>query len=335
MVLFSVLPISLLFYGYQIFRAKDILHRAEHAEYVYVHEGEEFKTFHKRMVDRKVISNPIAFAFAAKLMKYQENMKPGKYLLEPNSTVVETIRLLRRGDQVPVKITFNNLRFKDQVPGRVCKGTVADSVEFLEMLNDKTFLNHYGFDTTTIGTMFIPDTYEVFWTYDAEDIFDRLNRAYKEFWNKERRAKAAAQNLTPIQATILASIVEEETKHVDEMPMVAGLYLNRLKKDWLLQADPTVKFALGDPTIRRVLTKDLATDSPYNTYLYKGLPPGPIRIPSIPAIKAVLNPKEHSFMYMCAKPGYDGYHNFARTSAEHGKNSRAYQKWLSQENIYR
>src|SRR5690606_28743456 len=193
----------------------------------------------------------------------------------------------------------------------------------------------YGFNHENFFTMFIPNTYEFFWNTSIKDFVQRMNKEYNVFWNKERIAKAKALNLSPIEVSNLAAIVKGEALHVDEMPKIAGLYLNRLQRGMLLQADPTVIFANNDFSIRRVLNKHLRKESPYNTYLYKGLPPGPIMMPSIASIDAVLNSQKHSYIYMCAKDDFSGYHNFAHTMAEHLVNARKFQKALDERNIKR
>ncbi|HWL00047.1 MAG TPA: endolytic transglycosylase MltG, partial [Parapedobacter sp.] len=193
----------------------------------------------------------------------------------------------------------------------------------------------YGFDSANFLSMFVPNTYELYWNTTTEQFADRMHNEYEKFWNDERRQKAETINLNPQEVAVLASIVKGEALHTDEMPAIAGLYLNRLRKGMLLQADPTVIFANNDFTIRRVLYRHLRTDSPYNTYLYRGLPPGPIMMPSIAAIDAVLNYQQHDYIYMCAKDDFSGYHNFAVTQAEHNINARKFQQALNERNIKR
>jgi UPF0755 protein len=210
---------------------------------------------------------------------------------------------------------------------------LLDSAEVIQRLTDKTYLAQYGLTPETAVCLFIPNTYEVYWTMNAEQFVARMKKEHTRFWNEERRAKARAQGLTPEEVVTLASIVDEETNKNDEKPMVAGLYLNRLKRGMLLQADPTVKYAHGKFDLRRILLVHLTIDSPYNTYKYAGLPPGPIRIPSMAAIESVLNPAKHNYLYMCAKEDFSGYHNFASTLSQHNANARRYQQALNQRGI--
>jgi len=239
------------------------------------------------------------------------------------------------GLQEPVKLRFQNIRLKEDFAGFLATQLEPDSLSFINLLNSDTVAQKYGFNRDNFFDMFIPNTYEFFWNTSTTDFFERMNKEYKVFWNDERLAKAKALDLTPIKVSNLAAIVKGEALHVDEMPKIAGLYINRLRKGMLLQADPTVIFANEDFTIRRVLNKHLRTDSPYNTYIYRGLPPGPIMMPSIAAIDAVLNYQQHGYVYMCAKDDFSGYHNFANTMAEHLVNARKFQKALDERNIKR
>jgi UPF0755 protein len=241
--------------------------------------------------------------------------------------------MLRNGNQVPVKLTFNNIRLKKDFTERISHQLMLDSPTLLERLNDSSFAASLGFDTATIMTLFIPNTYEMYWNIPVDHFLKRMKTEYNRFWTKERLAKADAISLSPAEVSILASIVEEETAKKEEFLLVAGLYLNRLRKGMLLQADPTVKFAANDVTLRRILYHHLEIDSPYNTYKHPGLPPGPIRLPSISAIDAVLNYTEHSYLYMCAKEDFSGAHNFAVTLKEHNTNARNYQAALNRNNI--
>ena len=201
-------------------------------------------------------------------------------------------------------------------------------------MNDSTWCDSLGFTRETIPALFIPNTYEIYWNVSPERFMARMKQEYNRFWTEERRKKAEALGLTPVEVSTLASIVEEESAVADEYPTIAGLYLNRLKAGMPLQADPTVKFAAGDFALQRILDKHLAIDSPYNTYKYAGLPPGPIRIPSIRAIDAVLNPAHHRYFYMCAKEDFSGRHNFAATLAEHNRNANRYRAELNRRKIY-
>ena len=209
----------------------------------------------------------------------------------------------------------------------------ADSADIAALLKDEETAKKYGFNKQTFCSMFIPNTYEFWWNTSAEEFVQRMADEYKKFWNDDRKAKANELGLSQSQVSTLASIVESETQKNDEKARIAGVYINRLKKDWLLQADPTVVFAAGDFTIKRILNKHLEINSPYNTYKYKGLPPGPICIPSTTSIDAVLNYEHHNYMYFCAKEDFSGYHNFATTNAQHEANARRYHDALRKAGI--
>lgn len=270
----------------------------------------------------------------AQLRGYQPDTRQGHYTIKPESSCYQVYTQLSRGLQQPVKVVFNNLRTTQQLADRVASQLQFDSEELMLLLTDSAVCAQWRFTPTTISTLFLPDTYDCYWTISPQQFLQKMKVSYDQYWNQTRLQQLAKTQLTPIEATILASIVEEETKAVDEMNIVAGLYLNRLNRGMLLQADPTVKFALQEFDLRRILFTHLEVDSPYNTYKYAGLPPGPIRIPSKTAINAVLNFATHNYLYMCAREQLDGRHNFARTLAEHSRNARRYQQALSQRKIY-
>ncbi|CAG5079637.1 endolytic transglycosylase MltG [Parvicella tangerina] len=233
-----------------------------------------------------------------------------------------------------VDVQYNNVKSIEDVAGKLTRNIELDSAELADFLLDPETRNSLGFTELSYPTFFIPVKFEVYKDISKEEMLEKLKDYYKSFWNEERKAKAAALGYSQSEITILASIVYEEQKvKFDEQPKIAGLYLNRLKKGWLLQADPTVKYAIGDPSIKRLLYKHLEYESPYNTYLYTGLPPGPISFPEAQTIDAVLNYEDHEYMYMCAKPEYSGYHNFSKTLNQHNVYAKAYQKWLDQEGI--
>lgn len=306
----------------------------QETEFVYIDRQKDFEKVVSQLNDIGMPSEKI-FRLLAERMNYDENVKSGRYAIENGMNTLDVIRLLRSGNQTAVKLTFNNIRLKENLAGRLSKQLLIDSLSLLDALNDETLTTSLGFDLTTIVTMFIPNTYEVYWDTDIDSFIKRMKREYNSFWNEDRTAKAEKVGLSPVQVSILASIVEEEATYADEYATVAGLYLNRLKKGMRLEADPTVKFAVGDFTLRRILFKHLEVESPYNTYKVTGLPPGPIRIPSVAAIDAVLSPQEHSYLFMCAKDDLSGRHNFAVTHAEHARNAARYQQALNRAGIYR
>jgi UPF0755 protein len=211
----------------------------------------------------------------------------------------------------------------------------TDSASIMQLLNDENYIRKYGFSKATIPGLFIPNTYNIYWNTNAGEFIERMKKEYDNFWNTYRMNITKKLNLTRNDISTLASIVEEETNKTDEMPRVAGVYINRLRKRMKLQADPTLKYALNDWSVRRLLNRDKTINSPYNTYKHYGIPPGPIRIPSIQAIDAVINFEQHHYIYFCAKPGSTGYHNFASTHREHQRNAELYQAWLNNRRTYR
>ena len=270
---------------------------------------------------------------AARLLKYQDRVRSGCYDVGSGQSAWTVVRQLRAGHQQPIRLTIPQVWTKEQLAARLSRQLMADSASLASLFNDSTALRAYDTSPEMLVSLFVPDTYEVYWTLTPEALLKRMAKEQKAFWTDERLAQAKQQGLTPDEVAILASIVDKETTNVDEMPMVAGMYLNRLRTNMLLQADPTVKFALGNFALRRILNVHLAYDSPYNTYKYAGLPPGPICVPSPQAIKAVLRPAQHNYLYMCAKEDFSNAHNFATTYAEHLANARRYQQALNQRGI--
>ena len=316
--------------GYQAFLGSSV---TDAAPYLYVHTNDTYIDVLNRIKTDKIVKDPETFDYVAKLMKYPESIKSGKYKLTPGMSNRTLIGNLRGGYQEAVKLRFSNIRLKENLAAVLGENFQADSAQFSALLNNEALAEQYGFTKDNFYAMFIPNTYEIYWNTSPEKVIERLNEEYKKFWTAERLEKAKSLNMTPAEVSILASIVRGEALHNDEMPMIAGLYLNRLKKGMLLQADPTVIFANNDFTIRRVLNKHLTIDNPYNTYRFKGLPPGPINMPPIVAIDAVLNPANHDYIYMCAKEDFSGYHAFATTVTEHLVNARKFQKALDDRNI--
>lgn len=255
----------------------------------------------------------------------------GAYRVEPGTRSVDIFKRVARGAQTPVKLTFNNVRLLPQLAGRMARVLEADSVAFMSAID--SVLSARGYSTEEYVGAFFPDTYEFYWTAPAADVVTRLADTRDKFWTPERRSRAAALGITPMQATVIASIAEEETNRSDERGVVARLYLNRLNRRMPLQADPTVKYAVGDFSIKRITGKHLAVVSPYNTYRNAGLPPGPIRMPERATIDALLESKSHDYIYMCASPDFSGHHLFARDLATHNRNAAAYHRTLNQRNI--
>lgn len=260
--------------------------------------------------------------------------RTGRYQLLPDMTCLQLYRRLRNGTQEPVNLLIPPSRTMDRLASALSQSLMVDSAEIAQALTDSTYLANRGYTKATIPALFIPNTYEVYWDISVDKFMERMERENNHFWTAERKAKAEAIGMTCEQVATLASIVDEETANDAEKPMIAGLYLNRLRIGMKLQADPTVKFAVGDFSLRRILNVHLRTESPYNTYLHEGLPPGPIRIASIAGLDAVLNHVEHDYIFMCAKEDFSGTHNFARTLAEHYANARRYVRALNERGIH-
>lgn len=303
---------------------------------VYITIGTD-KNYNRLLSDLDTIAkirNLSNFDRIAGLVNYPDNMRTGRFAVTPDMNIWEVLQVLRNGIQSPVNLKFNNIRTKEDLAIRLSGQLMLTESELLGAFNDSVVCARYGFTPQTIVAMFIPNTYEVYWDTKLDMFLSRMDKEYKRFWTEERLSKAEAIQLSPIEVSILASIVEEECTYSDEYPVVAGLYLNRLHRGQALQADPTVKFAVGDFSLRRILNKHLEIRSPYNTYQNIGLPPGPIRIPSIKGIDAVLNYSRHNYLYMCAKEDFSGRHNFAVTFGEHQQNANKYRQALNRRGIY-
>jgi UPF0755 protein len=303
--------------------------------FVHIPTGSNYDDVIKILVKQDILIDTSAFKWVASRMGYPYSIKPGRYKVANGMGNKELVSILRAGLQTPLMVTFTGFRTPQQLAQKVSSQIEADSTEIVAAFSNQQLVEQYGFSTSTFIAMFIPNSYEFFWNTDATGFFNRMKREHDAFWKETREEKAASMNLTRIEVSTLASIVEEETINRDERPKVAGVYINRLNRRMPLQADPTVKFALGDFGIRRILTKHLQIDSPYNTYKFRGLPPGPINAPSISSIDAVLNYENHQYIYFCAKSDFSGYHAFAKTLIEHNKNAREYQNALNKQRIYR
>ncbi len=324
----SVLLITFVYYGYQIVYTPNVLVDREDQMFI-VRNGYTYRQVQEDLAKGRFVNDFVSFSFLARLMDYDKEIKPGRYLLERNMTNVAAIRVLRAGIQEPVNITFTHVRLLSELGDKITKNTGVSSGEFYEALDEFVATNNEGFTKETILCMFLPNTYEVYFNVSPEGLVERMRTEYKKFWNEKRLESAKKIELTPIEVSILASIVQAETVKQDEAPIIAGLYINRMKKDMALQADPTLVFAVGDFTLKRVLNEHKEVNSPYNTYTHTGLPPGPINMPRIAIIDAVLEYANHNYIYMCAREDFSGYHNFAGTLTEHSKNARKYQTALT------
>ncbi len=330
MLLSSILFSSFAYYAYQIIYTPN-LQVGKEKTYIMIPAKGGFDAVRDTLYKYNIVQDVVSFSFLAKLMNYTEAVKPGIYEIAPNMTNIGAIRLLRAGNQIATFVTFSYGRTLADIADPITKNIALTSGEFLAAVDSYTEKNEDGFTKETIIGMFIPNTYQVYYTVTADNLIKKLNTEYHQFWNDERLLKANELGLTPKEVSTLASIVQAESVKVDESPIIAGLYYNRLKRGIPLQADPTLIFAAGDFTIKRVLNKHKEIDSPYNTYKYQGLPPGPINMPSIQSIDAVLNYATHSYIYMCAKEDFSGYHNFTSSLSQHNVNAKKYQRALSAE----
>lgn len=341
-IIISLFLVVILLGGYTVFKMyqrvyqPNVTLKNSTSSFFYVYSHFTFDDLINSLYEEGYIINRTSFKWVAeKKSNFITNIKPGKYKLKEGMSNNELIDLLRSGNQTPVKITFTNIRTIEQLAGAITKNLECDSLSLFNLLTDNDFTAKYGFNKTTILTLFLPNTYEFYWNTSAEEFVQRMAKEYKAFWTEERKAKAKKLNLTQSEVAILASIVQaEQSVYRDERPKIAGLYLNRLKKGMLLQSDPTVVYGIGNFNINRVLTKHLETNTPYNTYIYKGLPPGPINLPEIASLDAVLNYEKHNYIYMCAKADFSGYHAFAVNYNEHLINARNFQKELNRRKIY-
>ncbi len=302
-------------------------------EYIYIDEDD---TQDSVIAKIQPYANPIGMAGLKTIIRhsdYGKNIRTGRYAIEPSDGAITVFRRLKSGRQTSMSIVVPEVRTMDRLAGVLSHKLMLDSATIAEALTSEETCKHMGYDTCTIAAMFVPNTYDVYWNMSIEDLLERMRKEHDRFWKGDREAKAAKMQLTPVEVATIASIIDEETSNNAEKPMIAGMYLNRLKAGMPLQADPTIKFALKQFELKRIYNKLLTTDSPYNTYQHQGLPPGPIKIASIKGIDAVLNYIDHNYLYMCAKEDFSGTHNFAHTYQEHLKNAAKYTKALNARGI--
>ncbi|HLO90792.1 MAG TPA: endolytic transglycosylase MltG [Lentimicrobium sp.] len=321
------------FYVYLLLFAPNVYTPKNQPANLYIKTGSTFEDVKKSLYSQGLIVHRKNFELVADLKKYNNVVKPGHYLLKPDMSNIELVNKLRAGIQDPVEVTFNNVRFTDQLAGNISKQIEADSLSLIKLMTDTAFLDTLGVTPLSIFTVVIPNTYEFYWNTTARNFLNRMKKESDKFWGGKREQEMKKLNFTRLQVITLASIVDKETNKDDEKARVAGVYINRLNKGWLLEADPTLVFAHGNFEIKRVLNIYKQIDSPYNTYKYQGLPPGPICLPSVSSIDAVLNPEIHNYMFFCAREDFSGYHSFATTIEEHNVNAWKYQQALNQRNI--
>jgi len=300
---------------------------------LYIPTGATFEQVVGILSDRQWLKDEAAFRWLARTMKYDRSVLPGRYRLQQGMSNRELVVLLRSGRQLPVRCTFNNIRLKAELAARIATQIEAKESAILHLLEDPDYVSRLGFDTSSILSMFIPDTYEFYWNTSADKFLQRMKASYDRFWNEQRRAKAGAIGLTRVEVSVLASIVQKETNVPDEKGVIAGVYMNRLRKGWRLEADPTLVYASGNFEAKRVLDAMKEIDSPYNTYKYAGLPPGTICLPDKSSIDAVLNFAAHNYMYFCARDDFSGRHSFAVTYSQHLLNAQRFRRALDRRGI--
>ena len=310
---------------------------SENELFLYVPTGASYEDV--KEIIAPFVENMNRFEMVASKRSYPENIKPGRFLFTKGMNSYQLVKALR--SNIPVNLAFNNQERLENLAGRVGSQIEADSLSLMTSFKDSIFLKENGFTDENVLAMFIPNTYEIYWNTSAVKFRDKMIKEYRNFWNKERTEKAVRQGLSPIEATILASIVHKESVKKDERPRIAGVYLNRMRQGMPLQADPTVIYAIKkksndfDQVLKRVFYNDLTMTSPYNTYVNIGLPPGPIAMPDITALEAVLNPEKNNFIYFCASVEHFGYHEFAATLAEHSVNAKKYSDWINGQGVKR
>jgi len=334
LVVFSVMLSSFAFYGYQILYTPNFLIEAEEPQVLTIERGTSFQQLQQQLDKGNYVNDLMSFSFLSKILGYDANVQPGHYTLQPDMANLEVIKFLRRGNP-PVRVSFQSVRKLDNLSAIFGERLYADSAEWSQYFRREEVQEEYGMNRQNLIGLFMPDTYEFYYKATPEEVMQRMHQAYKDFWNAERKQKAQNMGMTPQEVTTLASIVQAETAMQDEASRVAGVYKNRLDMGMRLQADPTLIFAKDDFSIRRVRKGDKEVESPYNTYKYKGLPPGPINMPSRSYIDATLNYEDHDYLYFCARADFSGYHAFAESYRQHMKNAYAFQQALDNREIYR
>ena len=299
-----------------------------------IEDNMNFNDVRNKLIQDTILNDVLSFSVLSKAMKYNQNIKSGAYKIKSNMSNYSLIKMLRSGNQTPINISFNHARKIEDLAKIITKDLNITNDEFMEFINNKKN-NLYGFNTKNIMAMFLANTYEVYWNISIESLFNKMHSEYTKFWSKERINKSNELKMSNIDISILASIVASETLKMDEANTIAGVYINRLKKNMYLQADPTLVYAANDFSIKRVLNKHKKIASPYNTYVNKGLPPGPIKLTTKEYIDAVLNYEKHKYIYFCAKDDFSGYHVFATKLSEHNKNAKKFQRALNKRKIYR
>ncbi len=323
--------------GYNIYnRAFKLITIPEGASeyFLYIPTGTGCDQLAEILVTEGIFTDTHAFKWLADRKNLEAHINAGRYRLEAGMSHNDFVNLIRSGTQMPVKVVFTRQRTLERLASVISKQIEPDSSALMALFNNEDFIRKTGWEPRNLMALFIPNTYDLYWNSSPGRFYERMQKEYDRFWTNDRRNKAGKLGLTPIEVSTLASIIVEETNKAVELPIMASVYLNRMRKGYRLQACPTIKYAKNDFTMQRILTEDLTFPSPYNTYLHYGLPPGPITIPSIIAIDAVLNPDDQGYLYFAAKEDFSGYHYFSKTLAEHNRYAAKYQRALNKRRIY-
>jgi UPF0755 protein len=304
--------------------------------YIYIKSNANFNDVVDSLSKAKLLTDVESFKWVSEKKNYINKVKGGRYEIKPGMSNNDLVNMLRIGNQKALNLTFNNIRTKQELAKKISMQLEFDSLELITLLNNNDYLKKQGFNSKTVISMFIPNTYQFYWNQSPESFFEKMLKEYKKFWTEKRISQASSLKMSRLQVSTLASIVQaEQSKHNSEKAKVAGLYINRLKRNMPLESDPTLVYAIGDFTIQRVLNKDKEIDSPYNTYKNIGLPPGPINLPEISSIDAVLNHEKHNYIFMCAKEDFSGYHNFSTNLRQHNIFAKRYHRALNKRGINR
>ncbi len=333
MVVAAVLAAGVIAVGYYVILSPNM--KVDDDGLIYVREGDSFETVLDSLQSRSYVKSSTTLRWTAKLKRYSGKVRPGCYRIENGMNNNAIVNQFRSGNQLAVHLTFNNVRTLEQMAGIISRQLDIDSTDFLHTVRNPELQRELGFRPENVIVLFIPNTYQVYWSLSPEELIRRMAMEYRVFWNSKRTEQARKAGLSSIDVSILASIVEEETIAEEEYSLIAGVYMNRLKQGMFLEACPTLKFALNDFTIRRVLHSHIAVDSPYNTYKHKGLPPGPVRMPSPVAMDAVLNYARHDYIFFCADSDFSGRHRFSKTLKQHNEYAARYHAELNRRNIYK
>jgi UPF0755 protein len=325
-----------IYFLYQKVYTSNVAIKDKETFYLYIPTGGNFENVTDSLKAYKILKNPESFEWVSKLKKYTIKVQAGRYELKNGMSNNTLVNMLRIGNQKPVNMTFNTIRTKSELAKKISEQMEFDSDSLMQLLDNKNYLEGFGFTPESVISMFIPNTYQLKWNNSPQEFFEKMNKEYEKFWSPSREAKLKNLRMNKLEVSTLASIVQaEQSVRNDEKARVAGLYINRLKEGMLLESDPTIVYAIGDFSIRRVLNRDKEINSPYNTYKYAGLPPGPINLPEISSIDAVLNYEKHHYIFMCAKEDFSGYHNFSSNLSQHNLNARKYQMALNRKGIRR